>query len=104
MEGKIHLRQKTRYPCEKHLDKLLKAKPFPCPTLKQIGFEEALFEIPPAKPDKEIIQHYDETQNLPYINDAIQLARICGSEQLVMPPLISEYSSPPNNRKNLTPT
>jgi deoxyribodipyrimidine photo-lyase len=66
--------KKLRYPSEKHFDRLLKTKPFPFPTFKQIGFEEAQFEIPPAKPDKEIIQHYNATRNLPYLNGTSRLS------------------------------
>lgn len=66
--------KKARYPSEKHLDKLLKTKPFPFPTLEQIGFEVVQFEIPPPTPDKGIIQHYDETRNLPFINGTTRLS------------------------------
>jgi deoxyribodipyrimidine photo-lyase len=66
--------KKLRYPSEKHFDKLLKTKPFPFPSPQQIGFEEVQFEIPPTKPDKEIIQHYDETRNLPYLNGTSRLS------------------------------
>lgn len=71
---KYTAQKKERYPSEKHLDNLLETKPFPFPTLKQIGFEEVKVDIPPKAPDKEIIQHYDETRNLPYKNGTSRLS------------------------------
>ncbi len=66
--------KKVRYPSEKHLDKLYKTKPFPFPTLTQIGFEKADIDVPPLTPDKKIIQHYDDTRNLPYLNGTTRLS------------------------------
>jgi len=66
--------KKVRYPSEKHLDKLYKTTPFPFPTLTQIGFEKADIDVPPLTPDKKIIQHYDDTRNLPYLNGTTRLS------------------------------
>ena len=59
--------KKVRYPSEKYLGNLFKTKPYTLPSLKQLGFEDVPLDIPSTTPDKGIIQHYDETRNLPYL-------------------------------------
>ncbi len=71
---KYHADKKVRHPSEKHLSNLFKTKPLTFPSLKQIGFEEVTLDISPIAPDKNIIQHYDETRNLPYINGTSKLS------------------------------
>lgn len=66
--------KKERYPSEKHLNNLLKTRPLTFPSLKQLGFEDVTLDIPPIAPDKGIIQHYDETRNLPYINGTSKMS------------------------------
>lgn len=66
--------KKESYPSEKYLSKFLKTKPFSFPSLNEIGFEEVRLEIPPTTPDKHIIQHYDETRNLPYIDGTSKMS------------------------------
>lgn len=55
------------FPSESLLQNLLKTKPFHFPSLKEIGFEETKFKIPPLNISEEVIRHYDETRNIPSI-------------------------------------
>jgi deoxyribodipyrimidine photo-lyase len=71
---KYNADKKVRYPSEKNLNKFIKTKPYPLPSLKQLGFEVVTLDIPPATPDKSIIQHYDETRNLPYLNGTTRMS------------------------------
>jgi deoxyribodipyrimidine photo-lyase len=73
-KSKYNEGKKVRYPSEKNLDKLFQTKPFPFPTLSQIGFDQADIDIPSLSPDKKIIQHYDDTRNLPYLNGTTRLS------------------------------
>jgi deoxyribodipyrimidine photo-lyase len=66
--------KKGKYHSEKHLDHLFKTKPFPIPSLGQLGFKEVALEIPSVKPDKGIITHYNETRNLPYIEGTSRMS------------------------------
>jgi deoxyribodipyrimidine photo-lyase len=71
---KYNADRKVRYPSEKHLSNLYTTKPFPLPSLKQLGFEDVPLDIPSTTPDKGIIQHYDETRNLPYVNGTSKMS------------------------------
>ena len=66
--------KKVRYPSEKNLSNFYKTKSHPFPPLKQLGFEPVPLDIPPSTPDKNIIQHYDETRNLPYIDGTSRMS------------------------------
>ena len=66
--------KKVRYPSEKHLNNFHQTKPLPFPSLKQLGFESVSLDIPPITPDKNIIQHYDETRNLPYVEGTSRMS------------------------------
>ena len=73
-KSKYNEGKKVRYPSEKNLDTLFQTKPFPFPTLSQIGFDQADIDIPSLSPHKKIIQHYDDTRNLPYLNGTTRLS------------------------------
>ncbi len=66
--------KKVRYPSEKNLSNFYKTKSHSFPSLKQLGFEPVPLDIPPSTPDKNIIQHYDETRNLPYIDGTSRMS------------------------------
>ncbi len=66
--------KKVRHPSEKHLNNFHQTKPIPLPSLKQLGFESVSLDIPPITPDKNIIQHYDETRNLPYVDGTSKMS------------------------------
>ena len=66
--------KKVRFSSEKHLSNLNKTKPHPFPSLKQLGFEAVNLDIPPITPDKKIIQHYEETRNLPYVDGTSRMS------------------------------
>jgi deoxyribodipyrimidine photo-lyase len=69
-----HGQKKAKYTSEAHLDRLYTGVLPSIPSLKQIGFEKTDVDIPPTKPDKAIIQHYDETRNLPYIEGTSRMS------------------------------
>jgi deoxyribodipyrimidine photo-lyase len=69
-----HAQKKVRYASEGHLDKLYKGKLPHIPSLAEIGFEKTDVDIPPTVPDKKIIQQYDETRNLPYIDGTSRMS------------------------------
>lgn len=48
-------------------------KPFPVPTLKNIGFEKSPLIIPPVKIDTALIRNYDQTRDYPSINGTSRL-------------------------------
>jgi len=66
--------KKVRFSSEKHLSNLNKTKPHPFPSLKQLGFEAVNLDISPITPDKKIIQHYEETRNLPYVDGTSRMS------------------------------
>jgi deoxyribodipyrimidine photo-lyase len=66
--------KKERYPSEKQLNNFYQTKPLPFPSLAQIGFEEVDVDIPPFPPEKSIIQRYNETRNLPYLNGTSKMS------------------------------
>lgn len=61
------------FPSEKHLDKLLKTKPFPLPELKDIGFEKSKIIVSPAEIPEKIIQEYGSKRDLPAIHGTTRL-------------------------------
>jgi len=61
------------FPSEKHLDNLLKAKPFILPELKKIGFEKSEIIVPPAEIPEKLIQEYAEKRDLPAVNGTTRL-------------------------------
>ena len=66
--------KKIRYPSEKHLDKLHKTKPLAIPSIEALGFKKVKFEVISPKPDKEIITHYGQTRNLPYVEGTSRMS------------------------------
>ncbi len=72
-KAKYQAEKKVRFPGENHLDQLYQTKPFAIPTLTEIGFTTTALDIPSLKPDRDIISHYDETRNLPYLNGTTRL-------------------------------
>ncbi|MEO9022071.1 MAG: deoxyribodipyrimidine photo-lyase [Ginsengibacter sp.] len=55
------------YSSEKHLDNLLKTKPFAFPSLKEIGFKQIISGVAKPEMSEELIRHYSETRNIPGI-------------------------------------
>ncbi len=66
--------RKEIYPSEKHIGHLLKTKPFPIPSLMELGFRDIAFDVPSVLPNKDIIRHYEETRNLPYMHGTSRLS------------------------------
>jgi len=71
---KYFSQSKTRYPGEKHLDKLFKTKALPFPSLKEIGFKTVHFKAPSPHPDKKIILNYDATRNQPSVDGTSRMS------------------------------
>ena len=66
--------KKVRYPSEEHLNSLVQIKNKRILSLQDIGFEKTGVDIPPTVPDKKIIQHYEETRNLPYLDGTSRMS------------------------------
>ena len=66
--------KKVRFPSETHFKNFHQTKTFLLPSLKQLGFEAMNLDIPPITPDKKIIQHYEETRNLPYVDGTSRMS------------------------------
>ena len=66
--------KKVNYPSENFIHNLYKTKPLHIPSLKEIGFELASLDIPPAIPDEKIIRHYNETRNLPFVEGTSRMS------------------------------
>jgi deoxyribodipyrimidine photo-lyase len=64
---KYFSQENIRFPSEQFLDHFYKTAPFSFPSLKSIGFEKIDLEIPYPQLEKEVIVHYEETRNLPFL-------------------------------------
>jgi len=64
----------TSYPSEKNLAAFLKTRPVPFPSLKEMGFDHTIFDIPGTTIDASVIQHYAETRNIPSVNGTSRLS------------------------------
>ena len=62
------------YPSEKLFENLLQIVYHPVPSLSLIGFLSAKIDTSPPQPDHEIIKHYHQTRNLPYLNGTSRLS------------------------------
>ncbi len=71
---KFSAQQHINYPSEKLLNKLFQLKNQPIHSLASLGFNYVKLNIPSIEPNKEIIKHYDETRNLPYIKGTSRLS------------------------------
>ena len=68
-EQKIEL-----FTSESLLNRLHKTKPFPFPSLNDIGFENIKSTFPSIKIDEKIIRNYDQTRNFPAINGTSKMS------------------------------
>ncbi len=73
-KGKYAEGQKGSYPSENHLSQFHRTEPYALPTLEEIGFQKTDLFVPPLQPDQEIIRHYEETRNLPYLEGTTRLS------------------------------
>jgi deoxyribodipyrimidine photo-lyase len=64
----FNLMRLPAYPSEKLLHNLFKTKPLPFPSLSDIGFEKIELEILPLQIEKETLEKYDKTRNIPGIS------------------------------------
>ncbi|MFZ1677950.1 MAG: deoxyribodipyrimidine photo-lyase [Saprospiraceae bacterium] len=71
---KYNAEQQKNYTSEKLLNKLFQLKNLPIHSLASLGFNHVKLNIPSIEPNKEIIKHYNETRNLPYINGTSRLS------------------------------
>lgn len=71
---KLNNEKTEEFPSENLLNNFYKTKPFKIPSLDQIGFKN--IEIITSKPviDKNVIQHYHETRNFPFIKGTSNLS------------------------------
>ena len=61
------------YPAEKYFKQFYKQKPVAIPTLKSMGFEATNEPFPSKEFDKNLIQHYDKTRDIPGIEGTTRL-------------------------------
>jgi deoxyribodipyrimidine photo-lyase len=61
-------------PSEKNLKALLKSRPVPFPSLKEMGFSHAAPVIPDITIDPAVIQNYENTRNIPSVNGTSRLS------------------------------
>ena len=61
------------YTSEKSLKKLFKYKALEFPSLDKIGFKKTDFFPPDINPDEEIIRHYEEKRNLPFVEGTTRM-------------------------------
>jgi deoxyribodipyrimidine photo-lyase len=62
---KFYQEKTVNFPSENHLPNLLKSQPFPFPSIKEIGFEEADVHIPKLNISEDVIINYHKTRNIP---------------------------------------
>ncbi len=55
------------YPNEKYFANFYKTISFPCPTLREMGFEETTIDLPNPTVSRGLIRNYDKTRNFPAI-------------------------------------
>jgi deoxyribodipyrimidine photo-lyase len=61
------------YPNEEYFSNFFQTKPYPIPTLADIGFEATDIEYPSAEVRQGLIREYDKTRNFPAINGTSRL-------------------------------
>lgn len=64
----------SSYPVSKYITSLLKCKPLPIPSLRDIGFEEAPHGIAAPVLDKDVALTYDKTRDMPGINGTTHMS------------------------------
>lgn len=63
----------TTHPTEKHFDNFFQTKPFPIPTLKDLGFQPIPTNFPASTPTDTIIEQYAEQRNFPSFQSTSRL-------------------------------
>ncbi|MFC0776197.1 cryptochrome/photolyase family protein [Terrimonas alba] len=73
---KLHFEKQgiSQFPSEKHLDRLLPTGPHHFPTLTELGFEKTETVNPIPVIDEKIIQHYQQTRNIPGMEGTTRLS------------------------------
>lgn len=59
---------------EKYFENFKKTKPLPLPSLKEIGFDESVFQFPERLVKQSIIEQYDKQRNFPAIAGTTKLS------------------------------
>jgi len=62
------------YPTEKYFQHFLKHKAIAIPSLKEMGFERAEYEVAKPKLDKDVAKDYEETRNYPAVDGTTKLS------------------------------
>jgi deoxyribodipyrimidine photo-lyase len=71
---KLQQENLSGYPSEEHLPALLKTRPIPVPSLKEMGFEHIAFDVPGRTIDPSVIQNYSDTRNIPCVNGTSRMS------------------------------
>ncbi len=61
------------YPTDKYFSGFKKVKPFPVPSLEEIGFEKSTIEIPGQQVNQGLIRHYADTRDFPALKGTSRL-------------------------------
>lgn len=64
----------SEFPSQTLFKNFLKTQPETLPTLKSIGFEKVDIEVPSIDPIQSVIEHYDETRNIPGVEGTSKLS------------------------------
>jgi deoxyribodipyrimidine photo-lyase len=62
------------FPSEKFFSHFLKTKPFPFPSLEDIGFKKTDLIIPPESVSEDLIRNYEHTRDFPGLNGTSRLS------------------------------
>lgn len=62
------------YPNKTYFKQFITLKPFPVPSLKDLGFKKTDLEIPNENPDKTIITRYKEQRDFPAVNGTTRIS------------------------------
>ncbi len=64
---KLRREKIKKFTSENLLQRLIKTKPFPFPSLQEIGFEETESKIPSLNISEDLIKNYDKTRDIPSV-------------------------------------
>lgn len=62
------------FPSEENLAQLWRGKPFPMPTLADLGFKPTDLEVPPTTLSDVLLKHYERTRNIPSVNGTSRMS------------------------------
>jgi deoxyribodipyrimidine photo-lyase len=67
------LHETHEFPIDTHLDNFYTGKPFPMPSMQEIGFQASNFSFPGREIDKTVLSNYGENRDYPFLNATSRL-------------------------------